>query len=38
MGKPTGFLEFTRELPSKRLPEERVADYKEFIERYSDEK
>lgn len=38
MGKPTGFLEFTRELPSKRLPEERVNDYKEFIERYSDEK
>jgi glutamate synthase (NADPH/NADH) small chain len=38
MGKPTGFLEFSRELPSKRLPEERVNDYKEFIERYSDEK
>jgi glutamate synthase (NADPH) small chain len=38
MGKPTGFLEYTRELPSKRLPEERVNDYKEFIERYSDEK
>ena len=38
MGKPTGFLEFTRELPSKRLPEERLNDYKEFIERYSDEK
>ncbi|MEP7142357.1 MAG: glutamate synthase subunit beta [Ferruginibacter sp.] len=38
MGKPTGFLEFTRELPSKRLPGERVNDYKEFIERYSDEK
>ncbi|MEP7107142.1 MAG: glutamate synthase subunit beta [Ferruginibacter sp.] len=38
MGKPTGFLEFTRELPSKRLPEERINDYKEFIERYSDEK
>jgi glutamate synthase (NADPH/NADH) small chain len=38
MGKPTGFLEFSRELPSKRLPEERVNDYNEFIERYSDEK
>lgn len=38
MGKPTGFLEFTRELPAKRLPEERVNDYREFIERYSDEK
>ena len=38
MGKPTGFLEFTRELPSKRNPEERVNDYNEFIERYSEEK
>ncbi|GAC1595518.1 MAG: glutamate synthase subunit beta [Ginsengibacter sp.] len=38
MGKPTGFLEFTRELPSKRPPQERVNDYNEFIERYSDEK
>jgi len=33
MGKPTGFLEFTRELPSKRAVEERVNDYKEFVER-----
>ena len=38
MGKPTGFLEFDRELPSKRLPEERLEDYNEFIERYTDEK
>ena len=38
MGKPTGFLEFTRELPSKRKVEERLNDYNEFIERYSDEK
>lgn len=38
MGKPTGFLEFTRELPAKRSVEERVGDYKEFINRYSDEK
>ena len=38
MGNPKGFLEFTRELPSKRTVEERVNDYKEFIERYSDEK
>ncbi len=38
MGKPTGFLEFTRELPSKRPSQERVNDYKEFVERYSDEK
>jgi glutamate synthase (NADPH/NADH) small chain len=38
MGKITGFLEFTRELPKKRSPQERVKDYKEFIERYSEEK
>ena len=38
MGKPTGFLEFTRELPSKRPPLERINDYNEFVERYSDEK
>ncbi len=37
MGKPTGFLEFTRQLPSKRKPAERVNDYNEFIERFSDE-
>ncbi len=38
MAKPTGFLEFTRELPSRRLPRERLDDYNEFINRYSDEK
>ena len=38
MGKPTGFLEYTRELPSKRKVEERVNDYNEFIEKFSDEK
>jgi glutamate synthase (NADPH/NADH) small chain len=38
MGKPTGFMEFTRELPSKRSVEERVNDYNEFINRYTDEK
>ncbi|UAY53013.1 glutamate synthase subunit beta [Ferruginibacter albus] len=38
MGKTTGFLEFTREMPSKRSVEERVKDYKEFVERYSDDK
>jgi len=38
MGKATGFLEFTRELPEKRPVEERVKDYNEFIERYSDQK
>ena len=34
MGKLTGFLEFTRELPARRSPQERVNDYKEFIEMY----
>ena len=38
MNKITGFLQFERELPAKRPPQERVNDYNEFIERYSDEK
>ncbi len=38
MGKPTGFLEHTRELPTKRPAKERVNDYEEFINRYSDQK
>ena len=38
MGKPTGFLEQTRELPNKRPVQERLHDYKEFIERYDDVK
>lgn len=38
MGKPTGFLEFTRELPGKRSPAERVKDYQEFVERLDDTK
>lgn len=38
MGKPTGFIEFTRELPTKRAPQERIKDYKEFVEKYSDQK
>jgi glutamate synthase (NADPH) small chain len=29
MSKPTGFLEFDRELPKKRDPKERINDYKE---------
>ena len=37
MGKPTGFLEFTRELPGKRTVEERKHDYKEFVSPYSPE-
>ena len=38
MGKPTGFIEFTRELPPKRKVAERLNDYNEFIERYSAQK
>jgi glutamate synthase (NADPH/NADH) small chain len=30
MGKPTGFLEFQRELPNDRSPLGRIADWKEF--------
>jgi glutamate synthase (NADPH) small chain len=32
MGKPTGFLEFNRELPADRSPLARVADWREFHE------
>jgi glutamate synthase (NADPH/NADH) small chain len=38
MGKTTGFLEFSRELPEKRPVQDRVKDYKEFVHRYTDEK
>jgi glutamate synthase (NADPH/NADH) small chain len=38
MGKPTGFIEFTRELPNKRPVQERTNDYKEFVLKYSDDK
>ncbi|MFL5741210.1 MAG: glutamate synthase subunit beta [Flavisolibacter sp.] len=38
MGKITGFLEFTRELPAKRPVQERIHDYREFIQRYTAEK
>lgn len=31
MGKPTGFLEFDRMLPSKQPASERIAHYKEFV-------
>ena len=30
MGKPTGFLEYTRQVPADRPPEERVKDWNEF--------
>jgi glutamate synthase (NADPH/NADH) small chain len=38
MAKPTGFIEFTRELPGKKPVQDRLKNYNEFIERYSDEK
>src|SRR5215510_7271647 len=38
MGKPTGFLEFERELPTDREPLERVHDWKEFHHHMPDEK
>jgi glutamate synthase (NADPH/NADH) small chain len=38
MGKTTGFLEFTRELPAKKSVEERLKHFNEFIEPYSEEK
>jgi glutamate synthase (NADPH/NADH) small chain len=36
MGKPTGFLEFTREAPAERPPLERVKDFEEFHLHQSD--
>ncbi|MCX6289134.1 MAG: glutamate synthase subunit beta [Bacteroidetes bacterium] len=38
MGKPTGFKEFTRELPSKLPIAERKKNYKEFVELLPDQK
>lgn len=37
MGKITGFKEFTRELPKKRAPEERIKDYKELYLPFSED-
>lgn len=36
MGKPTGFIEYTRELPNKRSVEARKQDYQEFVEPYTE--
>ena len=38
MGKPTGFIEFSRELPPDRFEEERTLDYLEFHLTLSEEK
>ena len=37
MGKPTGFLEFGRELPKKRDPQIRINDYNELTEEFGKE-
>ena len=37
MGKPTGFIEFTRTAPEKRRPEIRIRDYHEFVSRLPDQ-
>jgi glutamate synthase (NADPH/NADH) small chain len=37
MAKPTGFLEYRRELPMYRPPKERIKDWDEFAGRHSDE-
>jgi glutamate synthase (NADPH/NADH) small chain len=38
MGKPTGFMEYERELPEDRSPLERVKDWREFHEHFSQAK
>lgn len=38
MGKPTGFLEFDRELPGKRDPRERVHDFRELFLDFDEKK
>jgi len=35
MGKPTGFLEYTRELPQRRPPQERIKDWFEIYQPFS---
>jgi glutamate synthase (NADPH) small chain len=38
MGKPTGFLEFTREMPGKKPVADRLQHYNEFVEKYAEDK
>ncbi|MSU26892.1 MAG: glutamate synthase, partial [Pedosphaera sp.] len=38
MGKPTGFLEFNRELPADRSPLARTADWREFHDHMAEPK
>ncbi|MDW3651150.1 MAG: glutamate synthase subunit beta [Bacteroidia bacterium] len=37
MGKPTGFMEFGRELPRQEKPEERIKNYQEFYKEFPEE-
>jgi glutamate synthase (NADPH/NADH) small chain len=36
MGKPTGFLEYTRQMPNKEKADNRVQHYREFVQRYEE--
>jgi glutamate synthase (NADPH) small chain len=36
MGKPTGFLEYQRQLPEKEAPSTRIGHFREFVQRYDD--
>ena len=38
MGKPTGFMEYTRELPQRRSVDERTRDWKEIYTEFPPEK
>ena len=38
MGKPTGFMEYERELPQDRSPLERLNDWEEFHEHFAEAK
>lgn len=38
MAKPTGFMEYERELPADRAPQERIKDWQEFHLQFPDEK
>ncbi|MEX2461727.1 MAG: glutamate synthase subunit beta [Paenibacillaceae bacterium] len=38
MGKPTGFIEYTREVPTEDDPMLRISHYEEFHQHFSDEK
>ena len=38
MGKPTGFIDYSRELPADRMPAERIKDWQEFHEHFPEQK